>query len=61
MVNYDLKNYYLDIWWNRFLPPVMCLSLLIMTVTFLDVGLEKVFDPIPRAPIELTWSVKTQF
>lgn len=45
MVNYALKYHYLDIWWNWLLPPVLCLSLLIMTVTFLAVSLEKVFDP----------------
>jgi len=27
------------------LPPILCLTLLIMTVTFLAVSLEKVFDP----------------
>jgi peptide/nickel transport system permease protein len=45
MINYALKYYYLDIWWNWLVPPVLCLSLLIMTVTFLAVSLEKVFDP----------------
>jgi peptide/nickel transport system permease protein len=45
MINYALKYYYLDIWWNWIIPPVVCLTLLIMTVTFLAVSLEKVFDP----------------
>ena len=45
MISYALKYYYLDIWWNWLLPPIFCLTLLIMTVTFLAVGLEKVFDP----------------
>ncbi len=45
MINYALKYYYLDIWWNWLIPPVLCLTLLIMTVTFLAVSLEKVFDP----------------
>jgi peptide/nickel transport system permease protein len=45
MIAYALKYYYLDIWWNWILPPVFLLTLLIMTVTFLAVSLEKVFDP----------------
>jgi len=45
MISYALKYYYLDIWWNWLLPPVFLLTLLIMTVTFLAIGLEKVFDP----------------
>jgi peptide/nickel transport system permease protein len=45
MISYGLKYYYLDVWWNWLLPPILCLTLLIMTVTFLAVSLEKVFDP----------------
>ena len=45
MISYALKYYYLEIWWNWLLPPVFLLTLLIMTVTFLAVSLEKVFDP----------------
>lgn len=45
MISYALKYYYLDIWWNWLIPPILCLTLLIMTVTFLAVSLEKVFDP----------------
>jgi len=45
MINYALKYYYLDIWWNWLIPPIFCLTLLIMMVTFLAVSLEKVFDP----------------
>lgn len=45
MISYALKYYYLDIWWNWLLPPIVCLSLLMMSVTFLAVSLEKVFDP----------------
>jgi peptide/nickel transport system permease protein len=45
MINYALKYYYLDIWWNWLMPPILCLTLLIMAVTFLAVSLEKVFDP----------------
>jgi peptide/nickel transport system permease protein len=45
MISYALKYYYLDIWWNWLVPPILCLTLLIMAVTFLAVSLEKVFDP----------------
>ena len=45
MISYALNYYYLDIWWHWLLPPVACLSLLIMTITFLAIGLEKVLDP----------------
>ena len=45
MISYALQFYYLDIWWHWLMPPVVCLSLLIMGVTFLAVGLEKVLDP----------------
>lgn len=45
MIRYALKYYYLDIWWNWLIPPILCLTLLIMTVTFLAISLEKVFDP----------------
>jgi peptide/nickel transport system permease protein len=45
MIGYALKYYYLDIWWNWIIPPILCLTLLIMAVTFLAVSLEKVFDP----------------
>ncbi|MBA7630745.1 MAG: ABC transporter permease [Desulfobacteraceae bacterium] len=45
MISYALKYYYMDIWWNWLLPPIGCLSLLIMAVTFLAISLEKVLDP----------------
>ena len=45
MIGYALKYYYLGIWLNWLLPPIVCLTLLIMTATFLAVSLEKVFDP----------------
>ncbi|MCI5162833.1 MAG: ABC transporter permease [Candidatus Electrothrix sp. AX5] len=45
MIHYALKYYYLDVWWNWLLPPVLCLSLLIMTVTFIVISLEKMLDP----------------
>ncbi|MCD4716683.1 MAG: ABC transporter permease [Desulfobacterales bacterium] len=45
MIAFALKYYYMDIWWNWLLPPIVCLSLLIMAVTFLAISLEKVLDP----------------
>jgi peptide/nickel transport system permease protein len=45
MISYGLRYYYLEVWWNWLLPPVLCLTLLIMAVTFLAVSMEKVFDP----------------
>jgi len=45
MIVYAVKYFYLDIWWNWLLPPIACLSLLIMAVTFLVISAEKVFDP----------------
>ena len=45
MIAFALKYYYMDIWWNWLLPPIACLSLLIMSVTFLAISLEKVLDP----------------
>jgi peptide/nickel transport system permease protein len=45
MISLALKYYYMDIWWNWLLPPIACLSLMIMAVTFLAISLEKVLDP----------------
>ena len=45
MISYSLKYYYLDIWLNWLMPPILCLSFLIMTATFLAISMERVFDP----------------
>jgi len=45
MISYALQFYYMDIWWHWLFPPIVCLSLLIMMVTFLAISLEKVLDP----------------
>ncbi|MFH1139652.1 MAG: ABC transporter permease [Pseudomonadota bacterium] len=45
MISYALKFYYLDIHLHWLTPPVLCLTLLIMSSTFLAIGLEKVLDP----------------
>ncbi|MBN1848516.1 MAG: ABC transporter permease, partial [Deltaproteobacteria bacterium] len=42
MINYALRYYYMDVWWNWLFPPILCLSLLIVSVTFLAISLEKV-------------------
>jgi len=52
MISYALKFYYMDVWWNWLMPPVLCLSLLIMCVTFLAVSLEKIMDPRLRGLTE---------
>jgi peptide/nickel transport system permease protein len=45
MIRFALKYYYLDVWWHWLLPPILCLTLMMMAFTFLAVSLEKVFDP----------------
>ena len=45
MISYALKYYYMDIWWNWLVPPILCLSLLIMCFTFLAISLERILDP----------------
>jgi peptide/nickel transport system permease protein len=51
MINRAMQYYYLDVWWNLLLPPVLCLSLFIISVTFLAVSMERVFDPRLRLRI----------
>ena len=51
MISYALQFYYMDIWWNWMFPPILCLSLLIVGVTFLAISLEKVIDPRLRESI----------
>ncbi|MBW1817035.1 MAG: ABC transporter permease [Deltaproteobacteria bacterium] len=53
MISYALKYYYLDIWWNWLFPPVLCLSLIIMAVTFLAISMEKALDPRLRETLTL--------
>jgi len=45
MIGYGLKYYFLDIWSNWLLPPIVCLSLLIMSATLLAMRMEKRMDP----------------
>lgn len=51
MIAYALKYYYMNIWWNWLMPPIICLSLLIMSVAFVAISLEKVLDPRLREPV----------
>jgi peptide/nickel transport system permease protein len=45
MIRYALQYYYLDVWLNWLIPPVACFSLIIMSITFLAISLEEIFDP----------------
>ncbi len=45
MINYSLKFYYMDVWTNWILPPVISLSLLILSITFIAISLEGMFNP----------------
>lgn len=45
MIACALRYYYMEVWWNWLMPPILCLSLVIMGVTFLAISLEKVLDP----------------
>ena len=45
MIGYGLKYYFMDIWGNWLLPPIICLSLLIMSATLIAMRMEKRMDP----------------
>ena len=45
MINHGLDYYYMDIWVNWLMPPIMCLCLLILSLTLMGISLEKIFDP----------------
>jgi peptide/nickel transport system permease protein len=45
MIQYAMKYYYMNIWWNWLLPPVAVLTLLLMTITFVVISMEKALDP----------------
>ena len=45
MISYGLKYYFLDVWVNWLLPPILCLSLLIMSMTLIAMRLENIMDP----------------
>lgn len=48
MIQHGLGYYYLDIWGNWLLPPLICLCLLLLSLTLMGVSLEKLFDPRMR-------------
>jgi peptide/nickel transport system permease protein len=45
MIRDAIEFYYLDLWWHWLLPPVFCLTLMLMSLTFIAIGLEQTFDP----------------
>ncbi|MDA3810303.1 MAG: ABC transporter permease subunit, partial [Spirochaetaceae bacterium] len=45
IINYSMKYYYLDVWTNWIIPPLVLLSLIILSVTFIAIGMETVFSP----------------
>ncbi len=45
MIRDAVEFYYLDLWWHWLLPPVFCLTLMLMSLTFIAIGLEQTFDP----------------
>lgn len=45
MIRRAVEYYYIDAWLTWLVPPVACLSLLIMSVTLAALGLERTFDP----------------
>lgn len=49
MIQYALRYYYMDVWWNWLAPAVACLSLAIIAAGFLAISLEKVLDPRLRS------------
>lgn len=49
MIQYALRYYYMDVWWNWLAPAVACLSLAVMAAGFLAISLEKVLDPRLRS------------
>ncbi len=51
MISYALKYYYMEIWWHWLMPPIICLSLLIMSIAFVAISLEKMLDPRLREPV----------
>jgi peptide/nickel transport system permease protein len=45
MMSYAMRYLYLDVWWNWLLPPVISLSLLIVSLGFISYAIEEIFDP----------------
>ena len=45
MMSYAMRYLYLDVWWNWLLPPVIALSLLIVSLGLIAYAIEEIFDP----------------
>ena len=45
MMSYAMRYLYLDVWWNWLLPPVIALSLLIVSLGLISYAIEEIFDP----------------
>jgi peptide/nickel transport system permease protein len=45
MMSYAMRYLYLDVWWSWLLPPVIALSLLIISLGFISYAIEEIFDP----------------
>ncbi|MEA3325668.1 MAG: ABC transporter permease [Euryarchaeota archaeon] len=45
MMSYAMRYLYLDVWFNWMLPPVIALSLLIISLGLISYAIEEIFDP----------------
>ena len=45
MISYAMRYLYLDVWFNWLLPPVIALSLLIISLGLISYAIEEIFDP----------------
>ncbi len=45
MMSYAMRYLYLDVWWNWLLPPVIALSLIIVSLGLISYAIEEIFDP----------------
>ena len=45
MMSYAMRYLYLDVWFNWLLPPVIALSLLIISLGLISYAIEEIFDP----------------
>lgn len=45
MISYATHYLYLDIWFNWLLPPILSLSILIISLAFISFAVEEIFDP----------------
>ncbi|MGP8319586.1 MAG: ABC transporter permease [Methanosarcinaceae archaeon] len=45
MMSYAMRYLYLDVWFNWLFPPVLSLSMLIISLAFIAYAIEEIFDP----------------